>query len=134
MDSTSRIFLISGIITVLLGIFLILKSREKTTSELEEILIAISSLENKVELALKKIEETNNSIKKIKFSSNEKLPTHLINEQISSKNKIILKHKEVYTLYQQGLSAKDIAMKLNRGLGEIETIIGLFNFEGDYNG
>ncbi|SHJ58045.1 hypothetical protein SAMN02745227_00112 [Anaerobranca californiensis DSM 14826] len=134
MDSTSRIFLISGIITVLLGIFLIFKSREKTTSELEEILISISSLENKVELALKKIEEINTSIKEIKFSSNEKLPTHLINEQMSSKNKIFLKHKEVYTLYQQGLSAKDIAMKLNRGLGEIETIIGLFNFEGDYNG
>ncbi|SES79068.1 DUF6115 domain-containing protein [Anaerobranca gottschalkii] len=133
---TNILFLIIGIIIVLIGIFLMFKesSGKRYTFEIEEILVAISSLENKLDLVLEKIEEEIETIKEMKSPSNENWPVDPVIEQSNSKDKIIQKHKEVYTLYNQGLSAKDIAMKLNRGVGEIETIIALFNFEGDYNG
>lgn len=130
-----NIFLLAiGIVTVILGIYFFYREERTNLSynDAKRILSLIEDFDLKVNQTIKTIEDkTNESIKSISDAQNTTMTNQ--NRPVTSSNKplskIKLKHKDVYDLFNRGLCSKEIAMKLNKGVGEIETIISLFNLE-----
>ena len=135
----NEILLAVGVITILLGIYFLLREEKTklTHDDAEQIFSIVNSFESKVQFSLQAIDEkTSDSLNKIqtaqkKIAESTKEERKTFQESAKPLSKIKLKHKEVYTLYSQGLSSKEIASKLNKGVGEIETIVSLFKLERD---
>lgn len=132
-----NIFLLAiGIVVVIIGIYFLFREERANLSynDAERIFNLMNEFDLKVNSSLNAIEDkTNESLKKISEVQNKGTVKGENNEPIKVNDKplskIKLKHKDVYDLFRQGLSSKEIAMKLKKGVGEIETIISLFNLE-----
>lgn len=137
---SNGLLLVIGIITVLIGFFLLFREEKTKIShyELEYIFSLINGFDSKVHSVLKTIEDkTHHCLQILEKAEIEIAQNRENSSNKSSRNnsvplsKIKLKHLEVYNLFISGLSSKEIAIKLNKGVGEIETIISLFKLEGD---
>jgi DNA-binding NarL/FixJ family response regulator len=134
------ILLVIGVITVIVGIIILLREREnKYHHSQEELFNLLERIELKIDRVIEEVEEGKEILSKdldnkdlLLSSVKEPVEKEKTNKELN--NKIIKKHKEIYNLYKNGFSAKEIAIKLNRGLGEVETIIALLNYERDNNG
>lgn len=136
------ILLAIGITTVIIGIFITVREKsseqsynnQNNYSEIEELHHEISySLKNILNDSLNQIElKTEHAIQSIELKvAALKHETEENKESTRTKNKLITKHKDIYNLYTEGLSPREIAIKLNRGVGEVETIVSLLKLERD---
>lgn len=136
------ILLLVGVISVIIGVVLILKQDNKyNTNNIDEIYHDLSyTMQTTITKSLNEIEaKTNQCLSKIedKFSAldqriNDNINGNIVNNNVQkNKSKLLIKHQELYNLFADGLSSQEIAMKLNKGVGEVETIISLLKLERD---
>ncbi len=137
--------IIGGSGVILLGIIVVIvsgkkksktKDRENTVNNQDVLNHALYQFENKVKQSLNLIDEkTQISLEQIDERLEQRIqdlnPPISQSPDTTKKSKLATKHSQIYNLYNQGKSVKDIAIELNKGVGEIETIVSLLTLERD---
>lgn len=129
-----------GINVILLSIVLIKGSKknephlnvpsfEKTTGYEKLILLELQELKNGVERLTADNRRDLLQLREEFHVFNEKAKQYLKEEKVENNLFITERYKEIFDLYDKGLSAEQIAKELEKGLGEISFILQLANLK-----